>query len=202
MFQTSTWIGLGVVAAVATLHHLGRVPVRAPDAGRPRARAIEGLLLTGLGVSVLVLLVTGFQASLFTDARLTGFALLLHCAAGLVFAVGLAIAAFLWAEDCRFGRRAPGPGDAAERFDAFEKVLFWLLCLSGLVSVLAVVVSTASIFGPPALQDLYEAHRYGSLLVVCLILIYTYRTVIWKPRARRIRGSGGAGTVQERDRPA
>jgi predicted ferric reductase len=57
----------------------------------------------------------------------------------------------------------------------------------------------AAALGPPGLEDLYDAHRYSSLLVVCLILIYTYRTVIWKARARRSLSAGEAGIVQERE---
>lgn len=195
MFQTSVWIALGVSVAVGAILRRIRAPMETPVAGG--SRAWDRFLLVVLGLPFLVLLITGFRASLFTEARLTGFPLLLHCAAGLGFAVALAAAAFAWAEDCRFGRRVPGRAGASPRFDPVDKALFWLVCVSALASLLAVLVSMAAVFGPPGLRDLYEVHRYGSLLVVCLILIYTYRTVIWKSRARRSVSAGDAGIAPE-----
>jgi len=195
MFQTIVWIALGVTVAVGGCHHFFRAPPGTTGAGG--SRTWERFLLAVLGLSLLVLLVTGLRASQFTEARLTGFPLLFHCAAGLVFSVALAAAAFTWAEDCRFVRGGPGGEEASPRFDPVDKVLFWLVGVFALVSLVTVLVSMAAVLGPPGLEDLYETHRYSSLLVVCLILIYTYRTVIWKSRARRSGSAGDAGIVPE-----
>jgi cytochrome b subunit of formate dehydrogenase len=207
MFETTAWIALGAVVGVAAVRAFGTRGRRDSSDGARKGSArfgrVDRVLQWGLAVSFLVLFATGFHASLIAGRPLAGAVLVLHCAAGLVFAVALALAALAWADECRFSpraRRDAGVAASSDRFDAVEKTLFWLLCGSGLVSVLSVLVGMLPVFGPAAIADLVEVHRYGSLLASCCILAYTLRKITPPTAGRRARAAGAGRQTQDGDR--
>jgi len=194
MFRTLAMIGLASTGAVIVVHFLAFRRQRFDPAGDhdtvPRLTGWERLLHLGVASSFLVLLVTGFQACLTRDLRLTGYALLLHCVAGGIFALSLALAALTWAEDCRFQshdlqwvRRRSKHEERlpAGRFDCHEKILFWLTCLAGLVTLVSMALAMTSLLGSRGMAALHEVHRYGALVTVCLVGVHAYRTTILKP---------------------
>lgn len=199
-------IGLASTGAAIAVHFLIRRRHRfdpAEDPGTvPRLTGWERLLHLGVASSFVVLLVTGFQACLTHDLRLTGYALLLHCVAGGIFALSLALTALTWAEDCRFQshdlqwmrRRSKGQvRRPAGRIDCPEKILFWLTCLAGLVTLLSVALAMALLLGSRSMAALREVHRYGALVTVCLVGVHAYRTTILKPGAWQGLLSGQVG---------
>jgi len=203
-----TSIALTSITAGALVHYLAtrrnRIGRDEGEGTVVRLSAWDRLLHAGLGLSFAVLLITGFQASLISGQGLTGYPLLLHCTAGGMYAVCLALAALTWAEDCRFqghdlewlrhaGGRSTGDRTPAGRLDFLEKILFWLTCLFSLVSLLSILLMMTPLFTHPGQEALLEVHRYTALLVVCLAVVHGYRTTIWKSGAWRILVSGRVG---------
>ncbi|MBN2492439.1 MAG: hypothetical protein JXQ29_16445 [Planctomycetes bacterium] len=188
------WIGFvagAVVALVLAVHGLRgfehllawRRSARG-GAATGRAGRVARLVLAALGASFLVLLVTGFHAWLIAGQPLAGVMLVLHSAAGLVFAAGLALTAVAWADRCRFTPR----GDAAP-FDAADRGCFWLVCVAGLAAVLTILVGMLPLFAPGALEDLREVHRWSALLASCGIVAYTLRRITDPSAGRRARAA-------------
>ncbi len=135
----------------------------------PRVR--PGLWSRGLyallAVALVSLAATGYHAALLTDSRLTGSSLLIHCAAGGLFAVALALAALTWA--------------AASRMNGVERALFWLFCGCGLISVLSAQLGMLPWCDEMVVHTLQDMHRYGALGLVCVVLAHIYYTILGKP---------------------
>ena len=206
MFRTLAMIGLASTGAVLLAHFLAARHRRFDPAGDhatiPRLTGWERLLLLALASSFLVLMVTGLQACLTHDLRLTGYALLLHCGGGGIFALSLALAALTWAEDCRFQshdltwmrpRSRDRERPPAGRFDFPEKVFFWLMCLAGLVTLGSMALAMTPLLGTRDLATAREIHRYGGLIMVCGVMVHAYRNTLLKPGAWQGLLSGRVG---------
>ena len=158
MFETAAAISLPLAASLSGLRALLRR--RRPHPPRPRAARWERLLLSGLAFAFLLLFVTGFQAPFLTGARITGWMLLLHCAAGALFALGLALGLLAWADRWRFG----GGGGLA-------KGACWLAALAGTGALLTALVAMLPLAGPAEQDLLYETHRWCGLLCTLAVMV-------------------------------
>lgn len=125
----------------------------------------EMLLYVALMLSVLVLAVTGFWASLVTGHEMSGLLLMTHVSAGGAFAVILAIFAVFQAERSRVDRFGNLSGIVVAR-----RVSFWALLATGLLVTLTTMLSMTPLFGTYGQQVLYETHRYGAVASIIAVL--------------------------------
>lgn len=141
-----------------------------------------------------VLLITGFYPVLVYGEHLSGFLLMLHATFAPVFAACLAVLAVFWADNCRFdknywpwlqrvlGREAvnkagvkkyePRPSDGLG--ELLRKIAFWLIVLLALPVILSVVLSMFPLFGTDGQKFLLNLHRYSTLLLALVAIVYTY----------------------------
>lgn len=196
MFRTVTIWALCVMAAAAALHWVWwlivhRGPARRPR-GVPRYTWVERLIHLGLTVSFLTLAGTGFYATICTGEPMTGYLLMAHTTCGGMFAFFLILAAVVWAHDNRFAAgdgqwmKACGgyctgrSGLPAGRFDAAQKVHFWLMLAGGIVLVLTPALSMLDWFGTEGQELLYEVHRWAALVLAVVVVEHAYFTGLVK----------------------
>ncbi len=196
MYRLISAILLGVMVLLLVGHFLVFGARRLFGAKEPRPRRKphwwERLLVAVLAVSFVVLLVTSFYAALLLEARMTGWVLMAHTAAGAFFAPTLAALAVTWAHRCRFSA-----SDLPRRFrpaniehtpkgpnalDAGQKAVFWFAILAGIVLIMTIMLSMLKLYGTAGQVLLYEIHRYTALAFVIVVIIHAYRTKLGKPR--------------------
>ncbi len=125
-----------------------------------RARFFYGLM----AAAGALLAITGIGTFALGKPPMTHWALMAHCAAAPVFALGLAAVALTWAGPCTRGA-ASGPGPAA-------KVLLWVILLCGLVVLLSGVVPMTPLFGTGGQHVLYLTHRCSAIVLTAAILLH------------------------------
>jgi hypothetical protein len=153
-----------LIAAVALLPvHYVAVARRQPrpahgDRSVRRYGLWERLVHLALLASFLALACTGFYASIAWGGPMKGYLLMLHTTAGAVLAVTMALSLLTWAADHAFNRadgrwmKAGGclstRGDLpAARFNASEKLYFWLAGLLTLVALMSMLMSMIKVLG-------------------------------------------------------
>lgn len=193
MFRTiSIWL-LGITIVGLALHFLAfALRHRKADKGPPDVRRYnlwERLVHLVATVSFLVLAGTGFWPVIVCGAKMTGYIMMAHVTFGGIFAASLAVAAVIWAEDHRFaagdgkwirrGGYCTGRDDLpAGRFDAGQKILFWMTAAIGVVVIVTPVLCMLKLFGTDGQEMLYEIHRYCSLLLTIVVLKHAYLTTL------------------------
>jgi hypothetical protein len=185
MFGTIGIFAFAVAALFVVVHYLACARRRRATAHGARLNLWEQLLHLVLVASFGVLATTGVSVAWLAWA-LDGPLLLLHVAAGGVFAVALAAMALTWAES-----HAGGPRDT--RFDGLQMVTFWLMMLAGLIAMLSMVVSMTAWFGTDEMNVLSSVHRYAGLEMTVLVGVHLYATAVgpargWSGLWRRARG--------------
>jgi len=200
-FQIVSTLGIVGAAGLCVLHWLaiGRRMPR-PGLGQRvflRYSLWERFLHLVLAVTFLVLAVTGFWASIGWGGPMTGYTLMIHTTCGAVFAVAVAAMLVTWAADhaftdadCRWlagggccSTRADLP---AGRFNASDKIYFWLAAPLTLALLLTMLLSMVPVLGTAGQHLMYEVHRWCALGMVVLTIWHGYATVVLKP------GSWGA----------
>ena len=132
-----------------------------------------------------ILAVTGFYPVLIHDKHLTGYLLMLHATFAPVFAACLAVLAVFWADNCRLnknywpwlqrllGREAINKA-AAEKYELLQKICFWLIVILALPVILSIVLSMFPLLGTKGQEFLLNTHRYSTLLLAMVAIVYTY----------------------------
>jgi len=186
----------GAVIAVAA-HYLLVGPKHPELAGEapdtPRFQLWERVMHGVTLLSLLVLAGTGFAAVL-TGGRLTGFPLLLHWIAAPFFALGMAAVTLLWAGWGRFEPfdiewfRVFGGylgGDVGEvpagRFNAGQKVFFWLVAVLSMLLVASGAARMYPVFGESGQAVMLTVHRIAALLLVCSVIAHVYLGTLANP---------------------
>lgn len=192
LFQVISIVVLAGSLAAMALHFLamGRRARQSAPQGGPADLVRYGLfqrLVFAAGIlTFLGLAVTGFIPAIFQGARLVGYLLLLHVACGGAFTVCLVLLAVLWADDCRLEPHdrqwcsaccRAGEPPPASRFDAGQKLAFWLAIALGAACTLTMMLSMIPWLGPDGLDVLHEIHRYCALALAAVALIHCYRTM-------------------------
>ena len=164
-----------------------------PGSGVVRRWSCWHRCLHGLTVlSFVVLGVTGLVSAIALGG-LQGWWLLAHMLAAPVYAVSLTTMVVMWADSCRFvrhdadwlrraggflGRRDILPAD---KFDAGQKMFFWIVTILGFLALASMMASMTSIFGQGATVVLHAIHRYSALGLVVVVILHTYVTGFAKP---------------------
>jgi cytochrome b subunit of formate dehydrogenase len=132
-----------------------------------------------------VLLITGFYPVLFLKEHLSGYLLMVHATFAPVFAACLAVLAVMWADNCRFDksdwpwlqrflRRGPVDKPPGMRYQFARKICFWLIVLLALPVILSIVLGMFPLFGTKGQELLLNLHRYSTLLLAAVAILYTY----------------------------
>lgn len=202
LFQIISILGIGGAVALCPIHYLlvGRRQPH-PGHGDRRVRRYnlwERLVHLALVVSFLVLAVTGFWASIGWNGPMRGYVLMMHTTCGAVFAVTVGISLVTWAADHAFrkedgrwlwrGGCLSAKGDLpAARFNAGEKIYFWLAAPLTAAALLSMLLSMIPLLGQAWQHLMYHTHRYSTLVLVILTIWHAYMTTLAKP--------GGLGAI-------
>jgi len=197
-FQLYATVCIVAAVLVAAVHYV-LVAQRRPRPARGmrtvrRYSLWERLVHLALLVSFLVLAATGFYASIGWGGPMSGYLLMVHTIFGAVFAVSVAAMLVTWAAGHAF---APPDGQwlrrggclsaardlPAGRFDAGDKVYFWLAAAAGLTTLLSTLLSMTTLFGTAGQALLYDVHRWSSLVLVIATIWHAYMTTLAKPGA-------------------
>ena len=197
-FQLYATVGI-VAAVLAAAVHYVLVVRRRPHPGLGMRSVLrynlwQRLVHLALTLSFLVLTATGFYASIGWGGPMSGYLLMVHTIFGAVFAVSVAAMLVTWAAGhafappdsqwLRLGGCLSAAGDLpAGRFDAGDKVYFWLAAAAGLATLLSMLLSMTSLFGTTGQALLYDVHRWSALVLVIATIWHVYATTLAKPGA-------------------
>jgi len=159
---------------------------------------LERLVHAGLAVGFVLLACTG-MGPVLTRQAMEDEVLQLHMAGAGLFMVCLALGTLLWAADARFvpddglwlkaggGILRPGgrllcapPGS---RFDAGQKLFFWLETTLGLACLITALLSMFPILSSAAIASCTTLHGYFALALILVVLMHVYAALIVKPEA-------------------
>lgn len=166
MFRSLVIIGV-ILAAMLGAAAAGR-PSRPAAAHYHKLNLWEKMALGSNLLSIILLALTGFWATLAQRHALTGYLLMIHAGLGGLFFTSLAALAVTFAEACRI-EDTDWTGAPQGRFPLAQKLAFWGLLLFGLGVTLTMLVSMLPVTGAAGLDWLYQAHRLCALLVVMVV---------------------------------
>jgi cytochrome b subunit of formate dehydrogenase len=141
-----------------------------------------------------ILVITGFVPRLFLDRAIYGYWLMVHATVAPVFSVCVACLAVMWGHNCRLDknycpwlntifRRQPKSTTSPEKYELCRKVCFWLIICLSLPVILSAVVAMFPLFGTHWQELLGQIHRYCTLALALLVIIYLHLSVMaemWK----------------------
>ena len=198
MFQTISWVSLGLVLAVIEWHWLAlppRLAKRQASDGRSRfgwgccgeadsiwAKLNRLACAVALG-SLAVLFVTGFGGRLLLDEAIHGYTLMVHVGLAPVFVISTGVVLVGWGHRCRLNGddrqgladllrlRSANPEDTA---DLGWKLTFWLAMFLVVPVSLSMVLGMFQIFGTHGQEWLLALHQYTALALVLVVLIHLH----------------------------
>ncbi|AQT69272.1 hypothetical protein STSP2_02461 [Anaerohalosphaera lusitana] len=147
------------------------------------------VLLVGL-LCFAVLAVTGFWPPLAEGEYLAGYMLMIHATFAPVLAICLAVAAVMYAYDCRFEQadwkgvlrlvKPEGRWEGGEKPAApfLQRILFWVLMILSLPLMLSIALSMFPLFGTEMQEFLFEVHRYTALTMLICVLLQVYLAAV------------------------
>jgi hypothetical protein len=147
---------VGLLLSFKRVKAQGRTIWSLPDSGIP------GLISILLLLAFAILVVTGFLPVIFTGGPVSGLVLMLHVAAGPVFAVCLALLAVLVA--ARFRMRAG-------ELNHMVKWGFWLVLLFAIPLIASAILGMFPFFGTEGQNVLLHLHGYSALLLLLSVSI-------------------------------
>ena len=149
----------GLIISMKKVKSEGRTLWGLPDSG------FTGLVSLLLLIALATLVVTGFLPVIITGGPVSGLILILHVAAGPVFAMCLAFLAITLA--AKFRMQA---GDAGHRV----KWAFWLVLLFAIPLISSAILTMFPIFGTEGQHLLLHLHGYSALLLLLTIGVTYY----------------------------
>jgi len=196
LFQILSILGIGGAVGVCLIHYV-LVGRRMPHPGHGQRRLLrynlwERFLHVVLLALFAVLLVTGFWSVIVHGERLAGYMLMIHTTCGAVFAVAVAAMLVTWAADHAFtdhdcqwlkaGGCCSARGDLpAGRFNAADKIYFWLAAPLVLVLLLSMLLSMVTVFGTEGQELMLLVHRAAAIALVVFTIWHAYGTTLVKP---------------------
>ncbi len=196
----AVWM-VGLLLAALLLHYViaGRREALLNTGGEP---LVERLNLSQRLVHFIVLsagLVLGVSGLIFFSSHRTlnsGIMRDLHAWTGIVFAAGWIGMIVVWAREMLFvkgdlawlraggGYFQPGERLAAGKFNAGQKVFFWVIVAVGIVLVITGIALVFLRNHPSAnLSLLYTFHDLGALIMLALMIAHLYMASIQNPNS-------------------
>ena len=142
----------------------------------------QKLVFPVLVFSVLLLGISGFVPPVLFGKHLSGYLLMFHVVVGPIFILFMAIGAFIWAQQNLFDATdwnelknlMSGKEGTNNRNSLYKKISFWGIVFLSLPAVCSIVSSMYKIFGTHGQEFLLNLHRYTTLGILLLTLIYTF----------------------------
>ncbi|MEO6436185.1 MAG: hypothetical protein ABIP55_10575 [Tepidisphaeraceae bacterium] len=131
---------------------------------RPRRRAAgrDGAVLRGVEWAIYALFLVALAAMtlsgivmLALGGRMHGWMLILHMSFAPLLAICIAALAVLWAET-----------NASDRVSAVQKFAFWVVILSGFVTITTALLGMMTWFGSGWQETLLNLHRLSSMVLL------------------------------------
>jgi len=182
--QLSACIVLCLAGLGIAIHYLYRGRRRRLDRAPRTVRRFGWVTIVAhaiLALAFLALAATGGRA-IATAGQLEGWWLMAHLAAAAGFAVALTWLFFTWAQACRFelnGRESlaedpPAAASSACKFNAWQKIFFWLTAGLGLAAMLSGLGRFCPVFDSEGQAALLAVHRYAALLLAAACVLHWY----------------------------
>jgi hypothetical protein len=92
--------------------------------------------------------------------------------------------ALLWADQNTL-ERAADTGLPA-RFHPGEKFAFWVVVLTGLLTIATAMLGIMSWYGSDAQETLLDVHRYSALVLLIATVFHAYRLLAGRPAGARV----------------
>lgn len=179
---TYALIGTGIAVALHLLFSLG-----ARQRNRPRGGLFSKLVYIATVVSVGVLGATAFYATLAHGA-MHGWLLFAHLGGAGAFAAALFFLALTWSQPSRFRPCCEGSASCnpnaiimedeqaieSERFPTIAKLAFWVMLVSGLLTLASMLVSMMPWYGTADMLRWLDIHRYAGLTLFVATVIHLY----------------------------
>ena len=156
---------------------------------RPRRKALSSPLLRGERLIYLVFVVAvalmalSSLGMLVVGQRMHRWMLILHMTVAPLFAIAVTGLALLWAEQNTL-ERAAETGLAA-RFHPGEKLAFWVVVVTGLLTIATAMLGMMSWYGSDAQEVLLDVHRYSALVLLIATVFHAYRLLAGRPAGVR-----------------
>ncbi|HOZ45622.1 MAG TPA: cytochrome b/b6 domain-containing protein [Candidatus Hydrogenedentes bacterium] len=200
-FRLVASVGIAGTCAAIMFHYVVFGPHRlAPD----EAKARKSFRRLGFGerlihacalLSCVTLAVTGLIAAIGFGSRIHGWLWIIHAFAAPVFCFALLAVVAMWARDGRFagydwkwmlymgGYVGIGKHKAlpAGRFNAGQKMYFWMIAGLGLLVVFSGIGRMFPVFSDEIQQYLYYLHRYATLLATMVVIGHAYLGTLANP---------------------
>jgi len=144
-------------------------------------------------LSFLTLAITGFVGVIGYDEPLGGYLMLLHYVAAPGFALGLALLMLTWVHNCFMegydwewlrhvgGYLGGGKDYPSGRFNAGQKIYFWLAVLAALLVVASGLGRFFPVFGAEGQDWLLWIHRYSALFLAAAAIGHVYLGTLANP---------------------
>lgn len=113
-------------------------------------------------IAIIVLAATGIGTFALGKAPMTHWILMLHVSFAPLFALGLAAVSLTWS--------------GKTNGSCFNRFLFRLVLLCGLVVILSGVVPMTPLFGTHGEHTLYLTHRYSAIVLTALAVLHLLTT--------------------------
>ena len=202
MFQTISWVSLGLVLAGIIGHCLLSPRQRlakgkaAKGNGRSwwcccsgdlstlaKLRRLACLLAAG---SLVMLFVTGFVGRLLFGEQITGYTLMLHVGLAPVFIVCTGFILVAWGYQCRLNEddwqgltslMRLEKTDSGDTADLGWKLTFWLAMFLVVPVSLSMVLGMYPLFGTHGQELLMGLHQYTSLALTLVVMIHVHLVI-------------------------
>ena len=156
---------------------------------RPRRKSLPPsrlskaeLLIYVLFILSVALMALSSLGMLLVGGRMHRWMLILHMSVAPLFAIALTVLALLWAEQNAMERAA---SSAEDRFNPGEKLAFWLVVITGLLTTATAMLLMMSWFGSDAQHTLLTLHTYSALVLLIATVYQAYRLLAGRPTAAK-----------------
>jgi hypothetical protein len=175
---------LGLLIAIA-------LPLIDAAVFRPRRRSLPQsrlskaeLLIYVLFILSVALMALSSLGMLLVGGRMHRWMLILHMSVAPLFAIALTILALLWAEQ-NAAERVAATASTDDRILPGEKLAFWLVVVTGLLTTATAMLLMMSWFGSDAQHTLLNLHTYSALVLLIATVYQAYRLLAGRPTAAK-----------------
>jgi hypothetical protein len=177
MFRVIAIIAIVAAAVRAAQVMRGSAKSVAASPMRERGRRWQNLIWLVMLAGTLVGALTGIGSVIVSGSPIGGWILILHCLAAPLFAIGIAAIALLWAGAYLRGNCAAGCA------------CFWLMLISGMVTIFSIAFTMTPLFGTANQHFLLSVHRWSSLALVVFMVLHAARVAAVSRGARSRAGA-------------
>jgi hypothetical protein len=165
-----------IAALLAVMQLRGSAAGVGPSPMRERGRKWQNLIWLAMLIGTAVGALTGIGSVIVSGSPIGGWILILHCLAAPLFAIGIAAIALLWA-------------GAYMRAECATGCSFWLMLISGMVTIFSIAFTMTPLFGTANQYFLLSVHRWSSLALVFFMTLHAAKVAAASRAARQRAGA-------------